>query len=166
MGAFSRNEVIVGNPELIPAIASEIHKEFAKDGYEVVISNLVSGGMDISLTKGNLFKAVLGMRTALKITLTPQIDSIKFEANVGIFGQQIIPSITSWFYLWPVLLTQIWGLVKQSNIDDKALGGARRVIYNGGATSVDDQTVKYCPSCGTPVPSADTKFCVNCGKKL
>lgn len=147
MGAFSKHEIIVGNPELIPTIAEEMRKEFVQDGYEVIISNLVSGGMDISITKGNVFKAVLGMRTALKVTLIPQINSIQFEANVGIFGQQIIPTIISWFYLWPVLLTQIWGLIQQSNIDDRALDVARRVIYNGGA-SHDNQSLKFCSCCG------------------
>lgn len=165
MGAFNKHEILQGNPSLIPDIAAEIEKEFTSEGYEVAFSDLVSGGVDISLTKGGMFKAVLGMKTALKITLVPQTDGIIFDANVGIFGQQVIPAIISFFFLWPVLITQIWGLVDQSNLDDKVLDVARRVIYNGGRTDTH-QSVKFCTVCGTPIPSPETRFCVNCGTRL
>jgi hypothetical protein len=54
--------------------------------------------------------------------------SIAFEAGVGIFGQQAIPTIISMFFFWPVLLTQIWGLIQQSNLDDKAAEIVEKVI--------------------------------------
>lgn len=60
-----------GSPSLIHAIASEIENKFRIDGYEVVMDALSSGGYDISITKGGFFKAVLGMKTALKVTLLP-----------------------------------------------------------------------------------------------
>lgn len=108
----------------------------------------------------------LGMRTALKITLTPQVDGILFDANVGIFGQQVVPTIIMWYFLWPVLLTQIWGLVNQAKLDDKALDVAQRVISNVNSSVNTNEFVKFCPGCGTPLPSAHAKFCVNCGLKI
>lgn len=87
MGTFNTKTILNGNPSLIPAIADRICQEFAADGYEINRENLVSGGVDISVTKGGIFKAVLGMKTALKVTLVPQYNSISFDAGVGIFGQ-------------------------------------------------------------------------------
>lgn len=166
MGTFSKHVTLPGNIGAIPKIASEIEREFRADGFEVSNSDIVSGGVDISITKGGLFKAVLGMRTALKITLTPQVNGILFDANVGIFGQQVVPTIIMWYFLWPVLLTQIWGLVNQAKLDDKALAIAQRVISNEGSSINTNKSVKFCPGCGTPLPSIDAKFCVNCGLKI
>ena len=129
---------------------------------------LSSGGYDISITKGGLFKAVLGMKTALKITLLPFDGKIRFEAGVGIFGQQAIPSVISMFFFWPVLLTQIWGLIAQSKLDDRALQTAQDVIARSSYTALPalgSGTSKYCTSCGAPV-GEQAKFCPQCGEKV
>ena len=81
------------SPSLIPAIANRIQEEFQNESYEVSMDALSSGGYDISITKGGVFKAVLGMKTALKVTLFPQDSNIHFEAGVGIWGQQAIPTV-------------------------------------------------------------------------
>lgn len=179
MGAFNTKTILNGNPSLIPAIADRICQVFAVDGYEINRENLMSGGVDISVTKGGTFKAILGMKTALKITLVPQNNSISFEAGVGIFGQQALPTVISMLFFWPVLLTQIWGLVQQSDLDDKALAAAQAVINeNGGntyayAASSNGGTTpppvlgsgKFCTNCGSKLPD-NARFCANCGTPL
>ncbi len=179
MGAFNTKTVLNGNPALIPAIADRICQMFAVDGYEINREDLVSGGVDISVTKGGIFKAILGMKTALKITLIPLNNAISFEAGVGIFGQQALPTVISMLFFWPVLLTQIWGLIQQSDLDDKALAAARAVIgENGGnaygrtygnagaATSVPTPgAAKFCTNCGVQLPE-NARFCSQCGSPL
>lgn len=179
MGAFNTKTILNGNPSLIPAIADRICQVFSVDGYEINRENLMSGGVDISVTKGGTFKAILGMKTALKIALVPQNNSISFEAGVGIFGQQALPTVISMLFFWPVLLTQIWGLVQQSDLDDKALAAARSVINeNGGNTYAYTNTNiggttpppapgsgKFCTNCGAKLPD-NTRFCSNCGSQL
>lgn len=129
MAAFSTKRTLFCSTSLLPEMAGCLQEYFERDGYEVKVTELSTGGYDISITKGGVFKAVLGMKTALKITLTPLSDkSIAFEAGVGIFGQQAIPTIISVFFFWPVLLTQIWGLIQQSNLDDKAAEIVEKVI--------------------------------------
>ena len=140
------------------------------DGYEVSSDNLSSGGCDISITKGGLFKAVLGMRTALKVSLVPQEGNISFEAGVGIFGQQAIPTMISLFILWPVMITQIWGLIEQSKLDDKALEIAEGVIAAhsvNSAWSTESSTPagKFCTVCGTRSQEG-ARFCSQCGAPL
>lgn len=169
MATYSKRQLLAASASQIPQIAEAIRKDFEIDGFEVNIDELMSGGRDISVTKGNLFKAVLGMRSALKITLTPQSDGVLFDANVGIFGQQAIPAVITMFFFWPVLITQIWGLVEQSNLDDRALAAAERVLGSSPAATVSSfagsGTYKFCTNCGTKV-NGDAKFCPECGTKL
>lgn len=169
MATFNTKKILYGSSTLIPAIANRIQEEFRKDGYEVTMDALSSGGYDISITKGGVFKAVLGMKTALKVTLLPQDNTINFEAGVGICGQQAIPTIISMLFFWPVLITQIWGMVEQSKLDDKALKIAQDVIdtnsHVGTATAGTNAGSIFCTNCGASV-SEQAKFCPNCGAKL
>lgn len=98
MAAFNTNKTLNGSVSLIPEIANRIENDFIREGYEVQKIALSSGGYDISITKGGLFKAVLGMKTALKVTLLPQGGNIYFEAGVGIWGQQAIPTVISMLF--------------------------------------------------------------------
>lgn len=128
MGVFNTKSNLRGDAKLIPAIADRICKEFKEDGYEGYREHLDEGGIDISLSKGDFFKSVLGMDTALKIRLIPAENAISFDAGIGIFGKQAIPTAISMFFVWPLILTHLWGMVQQSKLDDKALSIARSVI--------------------------------------
>lgn len=165
MGAFNTKEVLFGSPSLIPTIAKCIRDEFQKDGYQVSMDALTSGGYDISITKGNMFKAVLGMKTALKITLLPQGESINFNAGIGIFGKMIVPTLLMWYVAWPVLITQIWGLVEQSKIDDRALNIAKGVVAGGSPVAAAHDSKRFCTACGKE-NSATARFCSACGNPL
>ena len=68
MGTFATKKILQGNPSLIPVIAEQIKTEFAAEQFEVQIDNLLSGGVDISISKGGLFKAVLGLKSDRKST--------------------------------------------------------------------------------------------------
>jgi hypothetical protein len=168
MATFSTKKILYGSTSLIPTIAICIQEEFQNDGYEVVMETLSSGGYDISITKGGVFKAVLGLKTALKVTLLPQGNNINFEAGIGIFGKQIVPLIVMYFIGWPLLLTQIWGLVKQSKLDDKALAIAETIVYaQGNRKELSSNTSEYrfCTACGAKNLD-NAKFCCGCGKPL
>ena len=109
MGIFKSSKVLYGNSDLISTIAHEIECAFRLDGYDVdsVISS--NGWREVTITKGGLFKRYLGMKTAMKKT------------EPGIFGNQVIPVILVASGLWIVLIPQIWGLIRQSKLDDRAL---------------------------------------------
>lgn len=168
MGTFITKKILNGSTSLIPTIANRIQEDFQNDGFDIAMDALSSGGYDISITKGGLFKAVLGMKTALKVTLLPFDGKIRFEAGVGIFGQQAIPTVISMLFFWPVLLTQIWGMVEQSKLDDRALQTAQDIIARSSYTSLPDLgsgTSKFCTACGAPV-GEQAKFCPQCGASL
>jgi hypothetical protein len=143
---------------------------FIAEGYDVQGDSLISGGYDISVSKGNIFKAVLGMKTALKIIVRPQGGQIFIEAGVGVFGQQAIPTIISMLFFWPVLVTQIWGIIQQSNLDEKAIEIAEASILknsNGTSGSAINQTQNsiFCTNCGMS-NLAGAKYCGECGHPL
>lgn len=165
MATYSSKKVLNATTVQIPLIADAIREDFAKDGFEVYIDSMMSGGRDISITKGNLFKAVLGMRSALKISLTPHQDGVFFDANVGIFGQQAIPTIISMLFFWPVLLTQIWGLIEQSALDDRALEVAEAKLQSLKSLSTADSQKQYCTFCGAEVSEVDI-YCHKCGQQI
>lgn len=170
MASFNTKTTLYGSPSLIPDIANRIQAQFQCEGYEVSMDLLSSGGYDISITKGGIFKAVMGMKTALKVTLLPQGGNIYFEAGIGIWGQQAIPTVISMLFFWPVLITQIWGMVQQSKLDDKALEIAKDVInasryVSSTATTSNAGGSKFCTNCGTK-NSESANFCCGCGKPL
>ena len=165
MATYSKKKLLQAHPSQIAAIADAIKSDFTGDGFDVMVDDLMSGGKDISITKGDFFKAVIGMKSALKVTLTPQSDGVFFEANVGIFGQQAIPTVISMFFFWPVLVTQIWGLVKQAKLDDRALAIAEQFCTAPAAGAFVAGGTKFCTDCGTKVP-ATAKFCPECGHQM
>ena len=168
MGTFNTHKIINAEPSLIPAMANKITDYFKSQGYEVDVQVSGLGTYDISLTKGGMFKAVLGLKTALKVTLKPEADRVSFDAGIGIFGQQLIPALIMYFVAWPVLLTQIWGMVQQAKLDDTALMLAESVVP---ATSSASKVVEpisissFCPNCGGK-HDAGMRFCPYCGSKL
>lgn len=171
MSAFSKQKLLNASASLIPEMAESIRQEFLKDNFEVIVEPLLNGGRDISISKGGTFKAVLGMRSALKVTLAPQADGIAFDASVGIFGQHFIPTVICMLGAWPLWLTQIWGVIKQSKMDDRALAAAERVIGSAtpptanAACQVPTATKRFCTKCGAEMP-ANALFCSKCGNKF
>ncbi len=165
MSTFNTKTLLQGNPSLIPAIADRLVQSFAAEGYQTKRDDLISGGEEVFVTKGGFFKEILGMRSALKITLIPQNEHISFEAGIGIFGQQFIPTVITWFVAWPVMLTQIWGLVQQAQLDDKALEIANTVIGENTMHKDSIEDIIYCTNCGAKTLAASL-FCPNCGRKL
>lgn len=168
MGTFNTHKIINADPSLIPAMSNKITEHFKSQGYEVDVLVSDLGTYDISLTKGGMFKAVLGLKTALKVTLKSELDKVSFDAGIGIFGQQLIPALIMYFVAWPVLLTQIWGMVQQAKLDDTALMLAESMVPSTSKTSKVVEPISissYCPNCGSK-HDASMRFCPSCGCRL
>ena len=68
-------------------------------------------------------------------------------------------------FFWPLVLAQLWALVQQSRLDDKALSIAEEYVKEMGAPSQAGAGAKrFCTSCGREMPS-DATFCPSCGAK-
>ena len=129
MGAFTTKKTLYGNSSQISAVSEQIRQAFAADGYEVRIDN-PADGQEIYITKGGFVKAALGLRSALKVTMKPTRDgNINFEAGVSIFKQQFVPTVITMCFFSPVVIAQIWGMIKQSKLDEKAVAIAEQTLY-------------------------------------
>lgn len=102
-------------------VANRVMSAMRYEGYEVDGIKLPSGEWDISIKKGDLFRAVLGLQTALKVVISPAVPHVYVKAGVGIFGQQAIPTILTVCVWWPFAIPQIWGIIKQSKLDKLVL---------------------------------------------
>ena len=129
MGAFTTKKTLYGNATQIPSVAEKIRKAFVAEGYEVRVDN-PDRGQEIYITKGGLFKAALGLRSALKVIMKPSRDgNINFEAGVSVLKQQFVPTVITMCFFSPVVIAQIWGMIKQSKLDEKAVAIAERALY-------------------------------------
>lgn len=165
--AFSSTRIFNVSPNLIQPIAEDVATQLTAEGYDVDVESSLGNDVQISLSKGGMFKKVLGLQTALNVMLSDQGDSIKAEATVGIFKQQVIPTLIMLFITWPVIVTQIVGLVKQSHLDDHIMELIDSAISQLGAKVALKKVAKngaYCPNCGTRVSGG--KFCSECGEGL
>lgn len=117
MGLFKSTKLFCNVVAYTDTIANNVMSAMRYEGYEVDGVKLPSGDWDISIKKGDLFKAVLGLQTALKIVISPASPHVYVKAGVGIFGQQAIPTILTVCVWWPFAIPQIWGIIKQSKLD-------------------------------------------------
>lgn len=125
MGAFTTTKILYGDKSIIPYVAENIRMAFISEGYEVRITN-PSKGDEMYISKGGILKSALGLQSALKITIKPTCDGyIKFKS----FKQQAIPTLITVCFCSPVVVTQIWGMIKQSKLDEKALEVAEYTLY-------------------------------------
>lgn len=164
--AFGSKRIFNSSPALIPPLAEALERQLVAEGYEVKTEGIVTGGMQVSLSKGGMFKKVAGLKTALNVKITPSGNSILVDASIGVFGQQLIPSAITLLVFWPMIIPQIWGLVQQSQLDDHVMSIITQVLgeLRGNGTAQDVSKGLFCPSCGARVGGG--KFCQECGAKL
>ena len=135
---FKSSRIFYHVSQYTDQVATNVVDKLRQQGFEVNWVKMPSGDWDISIKKGNLFKAVLGLQTALTITLSNTAPHVCAKAGVGIFGQQAIPTILTVCVWWPFAITQIWGIIKQAKLDQTVLD----TIYNEYC-SLSGRTVSY-----------------------
>ncbi len=171
MGTFNTTKIIETNLKNLEPVSAHVTQHFTQKGYAVEARQEPCGCF-ISITKGGIFKAVLGLKTALNVTLRTTERGVLVEASVGIFGQQLVPSLIMYFVAWPVLLTQISGLISQAKLDDETIAVIEQAIREAEqqttmatcSTEVNVGATIYCTQCGTQLV-AGAKFCSDCGQK-
>lgn len=173
MGTFNTTKFIPTAMREFDPVILRAEEYFESLGYEFSRGDCAAGNY-FSISKGGIFKAVLGMKTALNVDMVPMTGGVTVTAKVGIFGQQFIPTIISAFFLWPVLLTQISGMIQQSKLDDQVIQFLEQTIRQievTQGTAYGQNNVQalgggqFCTSCGAANP-AGAKFCCGCGEKI
>lgn len=170
MGIFNNRKVIFDTGRLnIENVLADFREYFEARNYEVESELLGTGGAHVSLTNSNLFKSALGLKTALNVAVEPRGNNWHVETSVGVFGQQVIPTVIMLFIAWPVLVAQIWGLVKQARLDDEAIqvieDAMRRHAETQPAQAAASTVKVFCTECGQDIPGG-AKFCPQCGTRI
>ena len=165
MATFNSTLFIPTGLKDLSGVANNVKEYFENTGYTVSVEDRAMGYF-ISICKGGMFKTVLGMKTALNIEIKTLSGGVSASAKVGIFGQQLVPSMITLFIAWPILLAQISGLVNQAKLDDEALKIIEQSIRNleNGNTVISNSGSAFCVECGSALKS-ESKFCCECGVK-
>lgn len=169
MGAFSSARTFSIKVSDLSPVANDLVEHFQQVGYETASLRTLTGGWDVSITKGGIFKSVIGTRTALKIEIRPGANQTDVHASVGIFGLQAIPSAISLLLFWPLLATQIFGFVRQAKLDDEAISCVEASLKKHAALDAASVPAlppqRFCVECGTANES-NVMVCAKCGNKL
>jgi hypothetical protein len=125
-------------PDLTP-VGEDVLHHFRSQEFEVSGSRLGGGGWHISIHKGDWFKAILGLKTALNIRIEPAAEGTRISAGIGIFELQALPTVITLFVFTPVVFGQIWGILQQQKLDDEAVRYVEdRLAHRAGTTPPGD----------------------------
>ena len=128
MGTFNSSNTVPYVVEDLAAVAQDVMRHFEQQDYEVTETPIPAGGVQVSIRRGGIFKAIIGLKTALNVRIEPVANGTKVEAGVGIFGQQAIPTAVTLLVFWPVILAQVWNMAQEAKLDEEALGVAEQSL--------------------------------------
>lgn len=170
MGTFKSSRFFpIAPPDLAP-VGEEVMREFRGRGFEVQGEQSLGGSWFISVHQGGTFKAIVGMKTALNIRIEPVEGGTQVNAGIGIFGQQVIPTLISSLVFWPILITQVAGMVQSAKLDDEALqiveAALRRHAPGMQAPQPQPAAPEAAAPASVPVGAMAGSFCSECGARL
>lgn len=173
---FRSQKIVDVSVDDLSTVTEALTDHFRSQGFETEGVQSKIGGWEVSIHKGGLFKAVVGLKIALKIEIIPQERSTLVSASAGVFGQQTIPTAITLLVAWPVALTQVWGLIKQARLDDEAISVVEtnliRAAQTGNAVPTASAIHTAAPKTvlstrtGPPNARANEGFCFHCGQRL
>ena len=128
MGTFDSSHTVAYVVEDLSPVAQDVMRHFEQQDFEVTETPIRTGGVQVSIRKGGIFKAIIGLKTALNVRIEPVANGTRVEAGVGIFGQQAIPTAITLLVFWPVVIAQVWNMVQQAKLAEEALGVAEQSL--------------------------------------
>jgi len=155
-------------------VAQDLANHFKQRDYQVECNPLPGGDWEVGITRGGIFKAAVGLKSALKIQIEPRPTGTMVRAGAGIFGKQAIPTAITMLVAWPVVLTQVWGLVREAGLDDEAvrvvelsLGRHQRAARYDNDT-FSDPAASFAPKAEAAAPRSTSVSagCTSCGGEV
>jgi hypothetical protein len=142
VGTFNSSKTVPYVVGDLAPVAQEVMDHFEQQDYEVTVTNIPTGGVQVSIRRGGTFKAIIGMKTALNIKIEPVANGTTVEAGVGIFGQQAIPTAITLLVFWPVLVAQVWNMAQESKLDEEALRVAEESLKAHSSKAPSEATAE------------------------
>jgi hypothetical protein len=162
MSVFRVTKLVPATTADLTPVAQAVMKHFADQDYEVSGEQAGPQCWEIGIHKGGTFRAIVGMKVALRIRIKTVDMSTQMEARIGMLESQGISTAVSMLAFWPVVVTQTWGLVKQSKLDEEAIAVAEEALLTSSATQ---DSVHFCHECGAVVAKGVTA-CPACARQL
>jgi hypothetical protein len=142
MGTFNSSKTFPYVVEDLAPVAQDVMDHFEQQDYEVIETNIPTGGVQVSIRRGGTFKAIIGMKTALNIKIESVANGTTVDAGVGIFGQQAIPTAITLLVFWPVVIAQVWNMAQEANLDEEALRVAEESLKAHSSEAPSEQTAE------------------------
>ncbi len=89
MSTFNTTRFISTKLSDLSGVSAIVKQHFESQGY-MVDAVESSYGCFISITKGGVFKSVLGMKSSLNVDVKKVSGGVSVNAKVGIFGQELV----------------------------------------------------------------------------
>lgn len=178
MSAFKSEKLIPISITDLGPVARELAEHFKQRSYQVECNQSPDGAWEVGITRGGVFKAVVGLKSAMKVSLEASPQGTMVRAKVGIFGKQAVPTAITMLVWWPAVFVQIGEIIREAGLDDEAIRVVevilRRAQRLGGSPGGGIQPVPKAPSgapeasavAGRDGPSSAEAFCTGCGARL
>lgn len=134
MGVFQSQKTVPIHVADLAPVAQAVANHFQAKGFEVQTQSS-DKGWHISISKADTFKVVMGTKTALNVELAPKGDGTDVSAGIGVFGQH--GGGLGGVLAGPLMLTQLWGMVQQSKLDDEAMAVAEKALQDVKAAAAE-----------------------------
>lgn len=160
MSMFKNTQVVPVLVADLAPVAQSVAQQFEERNFHTHITAVSPQCQEIGITQGGLFKAVLGLKTALRLRIETVGGATRIDAGIGLLETQAVPAAVGMLVFWPALVTQSWGLVQQHKLDQEAIALAEAALREAASASAH-----FCHQCGTTV-EAGARFCSHCGQPL
>jgi hypothetical protein len=121
VSVFKSEKFIPGPGIELELVANELADHFRELRYVVERNQLSDTRWEVGITRGGVFRKAVGLQSALKIQLEGTPTGTTVKAGAGIFGKQAIPTALTLLVAWPVVLAQVWGIIREAGLDDEAV---------------------------------------------
>jgi hypothetical protein len=142
MGTFNSSRTVPHVVEDLAPVAQDVMRHFEQQDYEVTETPIPTGGVQVSIRRGGIFKAIIGLKTALNIKVVPEANGTRIEAGVGIFGQQAVPTAITLLVFWPVVIAQVWNMAQEARLDEEALRVAEESLKTHSSKAPSEATAE------------------------
>lgn len=160
MSTFKSTKSYEVSSSFIPSAVDAVRAALEREGFLFERKPGTYRKTVIEVTKENLVKHIVGLNQGLRISFESDGDRVQVEVQGIVVKNQLIASVISFVFFWPMIVPQIIGLIKQSRLDEKALA----IVDTAYAAYVHD-TPAFCTHCGGKVSVNDVR-CPHCGAAL
>lgn len=123
-------------------VANVVSSWLVLHDFESRTIDLPGGGMAIQARQPKSWRYILGMSSALNITINKRGNEVVVETEAGSWAEKIAVGAVGAFILHPLLITAAYGAWKQSQLPDKIFGAVEEYITSRQGTAGTARTTR------------------------